>query len=223
MMPRYWDGAMRTLELMLTPWRRHMLAHSLPLGLPDLAARDRPLVLVANHTSWWDGFLLRDIHRALRPDSPLYTVMTETALRRFPFFRVMGAVPLHPGSAASTLRMVRTIRRLVTARPDATIAFFPQGRIWPAWRRPLDFRPGIELVLEAIAPCYVLPVGIHMEPLNHTAPSAFVLCGSPCGYSSEQPITAAGLEILVADRLDTIQSVLNRFGEDALAHMAGAA
>jgi 1-acyl-sn-glycerol-3-phosphate acyltransferase len=211
---------MRSFELLLSPWRRHMLAHSRPVGLPATVPANVPLVLVANHTSWWDGLLLRDIHRALRPRAPFYIVMTETELRRFPFFRLMGAVPLEPGSVASVLRMVRSLRALVRQRPDATIAFFPQGRIWPAWRRPLGFKRGIEMILDAIGPCAVLPVGIHMEPLNRSAPSAFVLAGQPLTLAAGSTMTAAALEVLVEDRLTTIQSVLTLHGEDTRPYMA---
>jgi hypothetical protein len=219
MKPYYSGAAMRSFELLLSPWRRHMLAFSRPVGVPSAVAAGKPLVLVANHTSWWDGLLLRDIHRALRPRAPFYIVMTGTELRRFPFFRLMGAVPLDPGPA-SVLRMVRWLRRLVLRHPDATIAFFPQGRIWPAWRRPLGFKRGIEVVLDAIGPCLVMPVGIHMEPLNRSAPSAFVLAGEALALTADTTMTAAALEVLVEDRLDTIQSVLTMHGEDAQPYMA---
>jgi 1-acyl-sn-glycerol-3-phosphate acyltransferase len=193
-------------------WRASRL-HCAPIvGLPLDLPRDRPLLLVANHTSWWDGFLMRDVHAALRPRRPIYTVMTEHELQRHRFLRLLGAVPLRPGSPSSLLRLLRTLRHAVEREPDATIVFFPQGRIWPSTRRPLGFQRGVDLLLRQLAPCYVLPAAIHIEPLNRAAPTAFVSLGD-VRHVPEHEIGAPALEAAVAERLDRLGELLARYGE----------
>ena len=64
-------------DLVFRPWLRGHIHRIEVRGSVSLPA-DRPVVIAANHTSWWDGFLLRDLQRRLRPEAPLYTVMLES-------------------------------------------------------------------------------------------------------------------------------------------------
>ena len=59
----------------------------------------------------------------------------------------------------------------------------------------------------------VLPVGIHIEPLNRASPRAFISVGEPIG-SALRP-TAEDLERAVESELDQILEFLDRHGEDA--------
>jgi hypothetical protein len=215
--PRYSEAAFRGFELAFRPWQSRKLLRTPITGLPSALPRDRPLLLIANHMSWWDGFLLRDVHRVLRPGAPMYTVMSARELRRFPFLRLLGGTPLQE-SPAGLLSLLRGLERAVQKRPDATVVFFPQGRIRPSWARPLGFRRGVELLTRFIGPCYVLPVGLHIEPLNAVAPAAFTAIGrvldAPGPGSS-----AAALEAAVTGRLDALALLLSAHGENTVQHL----
>lgn len=173
--------------------------------------RDIPLMLVANHVSWWDGFLLIELQRVLRPGAPFFTIMLESELRQHPFLRRIGAIGIDPQSPATVLAAIRELSRRVEERPDSAIFFFPQGRIWPSYRRPLGFRRGIEVFCEAID-SVVLPVAIHVEPLNRIAPHAFVTAGEP--LTDGEPLSSCRLERNVERELDNVQGLLNHYGED---------
>lgn len=203
--PTYSETTMRLFELGFSRWRARRL-HTRVLDMPHRMLDDVPLVFVANHTSWWDGFLIRDIQRYVRPGRSLYSVMTAEELRRNPFLRRIGAVPLDPQSTSSTLALLRALQDVTRAERGACITWFPQGRIAPAWQRPLDFRRGIELLVRAIGPCWLLPVGIHIEPLNRAAPTAFVSAGTP--VRAIDRIAVEDLEDAVRRRLDRIADVL---------------
>ena len=90
---------MRAFELFFRPWRDARV-RTLVAGLPADLPRGVPLLLAANHVSWWDPFTLREMQRALRPGAPFFTVMLEAELARRPFFRRMGVVGLDPALAA---------------------------------------------------------------------------------------------------------------------------
>jgi 1-acyl-sn-glycerol-3-phosphate acyltransferase len=214
----YSATAFAAFDTVFRPWRARRLLAAPLLCTDPSAPVDRPLILVANHISWWDGFLLRDVQQALRPGAPLHTVMAEGELQRNPWFRVMGALPLRPGSSASLLAMLRAVRRITAQRSDAVLAFFPQGRIWPSARRPLGFQRGIELVIRAAAPCCIAPVALHIEPLNRAAPTAFTAIG-PISNVPDDDVTAASLEAAVSARLDAIHALLNQHGERAVQHI----
>jgi 1-acyl-sn-glycerol-3-phosphate acyltransferase len=220
--PMFSAAAFRGFELLFRPWQARHLRRSPIIGLPDTHSdalpADTPLVLVANHTSWWDGFLLRDVQLALRPRAPMYTVMTQRELTRFPFLRLLGGTGLDTESRTGVRSMLRNLADAVQKQPDAVVVYFPQGRIRPSWVRPLEFRNGIELLLRSIGPCTVLPVALHIEPLNAVAATSFIAAAPPIP-SADGAVTAAQLESVITARLDSLHRHLGRFGEDAVAHL----
>jgi 1-acyl-sn-glycerol-3-phosphate acyltransferase len=174
-------------------------------------------LLVPNHVSWWDGFLLRELQVTLRPRDALYTVMLEQELSRRPFLRLLGGMGLTPGSPASLRGLLRSLEAARSGTSDVTVLFFPQGRIWPSHRRPLAFQDGIRLVSRALAPVTVLPVGLHLEPGRHAAPTAYLSVGEPQVITRTEADPKI-LEERVAAELNRIHSLLARWGEDADSH-----
>ena len=66
--------------------------HSLNVcGLENLTERNAqlPLIIYANHSSWWDGLAAFEISRAARLDS--YMMMEEKQLKKLFPFRLLGA------------------------------------------------------------------------------------------------------------------------------------
>ena len=215
--PTLWRG----FELVFRPWMRRRLDGVHVRGVENAAwLPAMPVMLVANHVSWWDGFLLREVHRLLRPDAPLHVVMLEAELRRTPLFRGMGAVPLGPGPMAARALATDLARRL-GRRPDAVVGFFPQGRIWPAHRRPLGFRRGASWLAGRLVPIAIVPVGLHLEHLTRPGAAAFVSVGSPLVV--RDAIEPARIEDAVAARVDEILAFLCQHGEDSRDRWAEAA
>lgn len=217
MRTRYSPGVWAGFELFFRPWMRrrldgiHVRGGEHTAWLPDL-----PVLLVANHVSWWDGFLLREVHRRIRPGAPLHVVMTERELRRNPVFRWMGAVPLGDGPLAAR-RLLMDLQERKRSRPDAVIGFFPQGRIWPSHRRPLGFHRGVAWLAPRLAPIAMVPVGLHLEPLNRPGPAAFVAVGKPIVIRAENTVQSSvpAVEGSVTELVDDLLRWVRRHGEDA--------
>ena len=209
MKSRFSRPAVAAFELFFRPWMRRRV-HAVRIAFAARPATGRPLLLAANHVSWWDGFVLREVQRALRPGAPMYTVMSSAELARFPYFRLMGVVGVDPASPGSVARALAFLRARLRERPESTVVFFPQGRIWPSHRRPLGFRRGVEVFARRLS-AHVLPVGIHAEPLNTVAPTFFVSVGEGVdGHTS-----AAELERRVEAELDAVLGFLAEHGEEA--------
>ncbi|MEX0600226.1 MAG: lysophospholipid acyltransferase family protein [Rhodothermales bacterium] len=201
----------RAFESVFRPWM-HLRFHALYVrGGIDGVPGDRKVILASNHVSWWDGFLLRELHRRADTDAPLYTLMRADQLARFPFFSRMGAIGLTEtaGSIKQAIRLPASDDR------PCWLSFFPQGRIWPSWKRPLGFRRGLEVFARELAPCTVVPVALHLEPLASPAWSAFIGVGAPRGIEPGGTMDAAVAERAVEDLLDEMAEVLAEHGEDA--------
>ncbi len=209
---RYSSLAWKVFQAVWWPRRRLGLRAVRLAGLPRDLPPDLPLLVVANHISWWDGFVLRALQETLRPKDRLGVVMLEPELRKRPFLRWLGGLGLTPGSPASLRGLVRALERERHASPALTVVFFPQGRIWPSHRRPLGFQPGVRLVAQALAPVAVLPVALHLEPGRHPAPTAWVSAGRP---RSDTAWTVEDLERAVEDELRRVYAYLAFAGESA--------
>ncbi|MEZ4422674.1 MAG: 1-acyl-sn-glycerol-3-phosphate acyltransferase [Gemmatimonadota bacterium] len=181
------------------------------LGEPHVP-RGRPLLVLANHVSWWDGFLVERLVRRLRPQAPLYTVMLERELARAPFLRLTGGLGLVPGSMAGTRALLRALERERARRNDLVVQFFPQGSIYPSRRRPLGFQDGFQLVARALGDAVLLPVGIHLEPFNHPRSTALVTAGEPWDAGVDLP-SAVDVERRVTHLLDDVLAAVDRDGE----------
>ena len=205
-------AAWRVFDVMFQPYLRRRFAHVLVRTHTRLP-RDLPVVLAANHVSWWDGFFLREVQRQLLPGLPVFTVMLEAELARFPFLRALGAMPIDPQHPMSVLRLVRALQRRRRFDPGMVVSFFPQGRIRPSWQRPLDFRRGIAVLADALAPCAIVPVGIHIEPLTRAAPSAFLSVGEPLVVESRPALDV--IEHAVTHELDNVMTWIAERGEHA--------
>lgn len=180
----------------------------------------RPVVFVSNHHSWWDGFLVRELHRKLMPASPLWSVMLERELDSRGWLRRLGCLGVAPGDGASVRRLLRDLSGISrTAKPWA-VSYFPQGRIRPAGARPLGFRPGIERVLRVMGDVQVVPVALRIEPLNTRRPHAFVCAGAPL-VDSGVAWTLCDLEAALERHLDAMDRQLQELSEDASRHWPG--
>jgi 1-acyl-sn-glycerol-3-phosphate acyltransferase len=212
---RWQPWVVRGFEAVFRPWMQRRLGGIHLAGLDQSMPADQPVILVANHVSWWDGFLVREVQRRLRPHGPLYTLMGSRQLGRNGFLRRLGVLELdaeRPGALKGLLRRLDAER---ARRPDLSVSMFPQGRIESAGRRPLGLRPGIAHVARRLAPATVLPVALRFEPLTTPGPHAFVSVG--------QPIPAAGLQLAALEealtsQLDAIGALLDAYGEDAVDH-----
>jgi 1-acyl-sn-glycerol-3-phosphate acyltransferase len=208
-LPRFNTLAARCFEAVFLPFRNFRLGgiRFLNQPAPEAIPPGRPVLLAGNHISNWDGFLLREVQRRLRPDWPIYSVMLEKELAERPMFRSLGGIGIDPASPASIARAVRAVQALRAANPDFFLSYFPQGDVYPSFKRPLGFLGGVDLFVRALAPLTVIPVGLHMEPLKKLAPTYFVSLGRPMRIERPSQVHRV-LESLVERELDALYARL---------------
>jgi len=210
--------AWRLFETGSRLWRPGRLDGVHLAGLPPVPPPPSgPLLVVANHTSWWDGFLVRELHQVLRSDQPFYTVMLEEELRRHPFLRRLGGTGVTPGVPESLRMLLRRMAEIREESPGALVLFFPQGRLWPSHRRPLGFSTGIRAVRRALGHAAVLPLGIHLSPGATSGQQAWLSAGTLVEQGDPAGANVSHLEALVERELDAVLEFLAVHGEGARA------
>jgi len=162
---RYSPRLLRFFELAFTRFfARHMRALRVPRwGLPDaaLARADAPapLVVLANHPSWWDGVAFMLLARRLFPERPVFIPMEEAALRRYGFMRRIGVFGVTAGTARGAAAFLRTAGH-VLATPRHMLWMNVPGRFADVRERPLPIAPGVARLPELAPGAVVLPLAL---------------------------------------------------------------
>lgn len=166
-------------ERVFAVYNRNLLARRFEglrvAGLRDLRERVRglPLVLYANHSSWWDGLVAFQIGRACALDQ--YVLMEEKQLERRPLFRRLGAFSVARGREAR--RSVEYAGALLGGTERA-LWIFPQGVTAPNDTRPLKLQTGAAHIVARAGGAMVAPVALRYEFLGAFRPDAFARIGT---------------------------------------------
>ncbi len=176
-------------------------------GLEHLRARGErvPLVLYANHSSWWDGLMAFQVGRVCRLEQ--YAMMEERQLREYPFHRKLGAFGVVRENARDALRSIEYAGQLLKGT-SRVLWIFPQGLTLPNDARPLLLYSGAARIIERTGLADAAPVAIRYEFLNDCRPEALVKIGPPSRVSVEASFNAKRLTSVFAERLtDTLDDL----------------
>ena len=212
--PRWSPGIFATFEVAFRPYMKRCLNNIYVRGKGHVPQNTTVLIL-ANHVSWWDGFLLREIHRRIDKDAPYWSLARQKLLEDNPFLAHIGVVGFDESSTASLRKLKAFIESRSLAQGEWFV-LYPQGEIWPSTLRPLGFRKGAAWMASLLKNATTLPVGIHLEALNQRKPSAFISIGQPVVDAAT--IGVRGLELAVEKQLDYISNALQREGEQSFAY-----
>ena len=139
-----------------------------------LDADQSGLLLLANHSCWWDFFMAHRLNMAIPADG--YGMTDHSNLLKFGFFRRIGAYSVDRGHPASVRASIDYTAELLR-RPRAVVWYFPQGEIACNAVRPLDFQSGLRLLLRRAGTLRIVPVALRYEYWQEERPEAFARFG----------------------------------------------
>lgn len=124
--------------------RRHFHFIGVSGELQPAAAAGRGILYLMNHSSWWDGLLAYHAAGKL-PGKRHYFMMEEEQLRKYAFFRKLGAYSINPGNAGDARASLRYTAGLL--QKGESVWMYPEGEIRPLEHRPLSLKEGAALAL----------------------------------------------------------------------------
>lgn len=148
-------------------------------GLDSLraAAEGAPVLLIANHSSWWDALLALWISESELPNSQAYGMMDASNLKRFRFFRWIGCFGVDLSSRRDGALATRYALDLLKVR-DTALWVFPQGAEQPP-HLPLRFLPGAAGIAKRAASVRVVPVAFAYVFEREERPHVYISVGEP--------------------------------------------
>lgn len=149
------------------------------LGDVPSPSEDHPLLLLPNHSTWWDGFFIYWLNQCFF-HRPAYLMMMEEQLSRYRFFSKIGAFSVDSTSPKRLLISMNYALSLLNedGPPPPLMCIFPQGELQPWGTRPLGYKRGVEWLLQKYGEAvHMLPLAIRLEFLGEQRPEAFFLFG----------------------------------------------
>jgi 1-acyl-sn-glycerol-3-phosphate acyltransferase len=186
----------------------NLAAWSATAGNPP--ASGVPLLLAANHSSWWDAVLPIVISlRTLGQDA--YGMMDEQQLRRYSFFARAGIFSVDRSSPRSAMATLEYAATLLRGTPRV-LWMFPQGMIVPNDRRPIQCETGIARLARMIGECAIVPVAIRYEVGREERPIACASIGRPThihgGETTGVRELTHGIEAMMETELDDLRATM---------------
>ena len=140
-------------------------------------------IYFANHNSWWDGLiplLLNEfvLHQNAR------AIMEDKQMRRFPFFKWVGAFSINLEDAKSAVYTLRYALQSMQ-RPRAALYIYPEGRLRPPHKsfNP-DFEGGLAWLYTKLPEVDFVPLSIYMHSYKGDKSSLIIHVGEPVKIDS---------------------------------------
>ena len=102
---------------------RHFRALRLAHG-DRFPATTGPLIVYANHASWWDPLAFIVLSRYFQPSASHYAPMDAAALAHYGIFRKLGLFPVEPGTPRGAVQFLRTAQE-ITSTPNSILWVTP--------------------------------------------------------------------------------------------------
>lgn len=199
--------------LIYAPTRRHFARVRLRQAAPKPERNGPPVILFANHSSWWDGYMVMLLNeRAWKLDA--YVMIEETQLARYQFFQFLGgfSVDRHNGrSAAASLGYSASV---LNEKPGRMLLIFPQGEILANDRRPLAFYSGIGHLARRVRDGRFYPLALRYEFVGEQRPEAFMSVGAPLSF----PDASNTAKEITATLARALTEELDRLRDDVVAY-----
>ena len=139
-----------------------------------------PLLVYANHASWWDPLISILLAEKLLPTRRHYAPMDADALERYAILKRIGVFGVDMHSLRGAAQFLRTGLELLTR--NGVLWITPQGRFADVRERPIVFKPGLAaLAAKVPGGATVFPMAIEYVFWDERLPEVLLELGEPIG------------------------------------------
>jgi 1-acyl-sn-glycerol-3-phosphate acyltransferase len=169
-----------------------------------------PLVVYANHSSWWDPMVSVLLAEQLLPGRKHYAPMDSAALEKYPILKKVGIFPVEMTTARGAAQFLRTSQAVLES--EGVVWITPQGRFADV-REALVFKPGLGALATRVPGLTLVPLAIEYTFWDERLPETLMRVGEPlqmpAGVSSDEA-TALLLDALAGVMRELKAAVMGR-------------
>jgi 1-acyl-sn-glycerol-3-phosphate acyltransferase len=163
-----------------------------------------PLIVYANHSSWWDPMVSVLLAETLLPGRKHYAPMDAAALKRYPILGRIGIFPVEMATARGAAQFLRTSQAILAS--GGVVWITPQGRFADARARPLGFKPGLGALAARIPKALMIPLAIEYAFWDERLPETLLRFGRPVRLEKGMSTDAAS-ERLESALVETMEEL----------------
>jgi 1-acyl-sn-glycerol-3-phosphate acyltransferase len=179
--------------------RRHFSHLWIAGDVPNLDGR--PVIVFANHASWWDPLVCLHLHRHFFAGRPAFAPIDAAALQRYGLLARLGFFPVEQHSAKGAVQFLRAGQAILSDQ-DAMLWLTPQGEFQDPRVRPVRFKPGLAHLVERLGRDVALvPLAIDYFHGVERLPEVAVRFGEPISAATavRQPLTRPSATLSPSD------------------------
>ena len=182
-------------------------------GAPQPGDATAPLVIYANHPSWWDGVAFMILSTELLPGRRMFIPMEAAALTRYGFMRRIGVFGVEANSSRGAVGFLRTAQAVLGDAGHMLWMNAP-GRFCDVRERPVPIAPGLVRLAELAPQARFLPLAIEYPFWTERSAEMLAAFGPPLTGASlaamDRPTRAAALA-------GALEATMDRLAGDAIA------
>ena len=168
---------------------------------------DGPLVIFANHPSWWDAELFVWLMATTFAHRRCFAPMEAAMIHRYRFFERIGAFPVETGSFAGASTFLATADE-VLGRADGMLFVNAEGAFRDARERPVRPMKGLAHIARRTPAVTFVPLAIEVSFWNERRPNLLLRCGEPIGVRALSDLSAAQASECLGDALAATMDAL---------------
>ncbi|MEQ1825033.1 MAG: lysophospholipid acyltransferase family protein [Pirellula sp.] len=173
------DGFCRFTRRMVA---KHFISfgiHKVDLDLEALGP-EIPIVVYANHASWWDPICAMLIRQTVFPNRVLYAPIDALALKDYRIMAQLGfyGLQLHTHSGAADF--LATTKRILKSK-NASIWITPEGRFTDVRDHSVPLMPGLSHLAARVPGVVFLPLALEYAFWDQSRPKIFARFGAAIG------------------------------------------
>jgi 1-acyl-sn-glycerol-3-phosphate acyltransferase len=170
------DGFCRFTRRMVA---KHFISFGIQRELLDLdSIRDEtPIVVFANHASWWDPIIAMLIRKAIFPKRIFYAPIDADALKNYRILAQLGFYGLSLDTLSGASEFLATTQ-LIFNKPNACVFITPEGRFTDVRDREQPFMPGLAHLASKVDDVVFIPLALEYVFWNESRPQIFARLGA---------------------------------------------
>ena len=186
--------------------RKRFHAVRLSASGAKLPADGEPILVVANHPSWWDPMVGMPLVLSLK-DYHSYAPIHVQMLKNYPIFGKLGFFPLDPASLRSAAEFLQ-IGDAILSEPKRAIWITAQGDFADVRTRPLNLKSGVGHLAARMKRGWVVCLAIEYSFWTESTPEALLRIAEPIAIDPESKRNGrewtAKLEAILTENLDIL-------------------
>jgi 1-acyl-sn-glycerol-3-phosphate acyltransferase len=162
--------------------------HKIILELDEFP-EEKPVLLIANHFSWWDGFIGNYLSYTCYKKK-FHVMMLREQLAKRMFLNKAGAFSIEK-SSRSLIESLDYSAEILSGT-DNMLMMFPQGKIESLYHRDFHFAKGVEKILQkcTVPPAIIFNINL-VDYFPNPAPTLFIRTRAYPGEATAQKLEDA--------------------------------